>query len=52
MKISKFLGIAKASLVSDQVKINSKNIEDIVDNYSDLKRSLENTKYRRWLYED
>jgi LPS sulfotransferase NodH len=51
-KISTFLGIPKALLVSDQVKINSKNLEDIVDNYTDLKRLLENTKYKNWLYED
>ena len=51
-KISNFLGIPKVLLVSDQVKINSKNLEDIVDNYTDLKRWLENTKYKNWLYED
>lgn len=50
-KVLRFLGIDKfMSLTSELVKVNPDSLEDIIDNYSQVKQTLRNTEFENFLY--
>jgi LPS sulfotransferase NodH len=50
-KVLKFLGVdSSIPLNSDLVKVNPDSLEDIVENYSEVKQTLRNTEFENFLY--
>jgi len=50
-KVLKFLGIDKfIPLTSELVKVNPDSLEDIIENYSEVKQTLINTEFENFLY--
>lgn len=50
-KVLKFLGIDKfMPLTSELVKVNPDSLEDIIENYSEVKQTLINTEFENFLY--
>jgi LPS sulfotransferase NodH len=51
LKVLKFLGIDKFMLLtSELVKVNPDSLEDIIENYSEVKQTLINTEFENFLY--
>lgn len=50
-KVLKFLGIDKLMpLTSELVKVNPDSLEDIIENYNEVKQTLINTEFEDFLY--